>query len=158
MVMFSIIASAGDNAGTSAETNANRQTTSADTLHNQGNDTTFKDGKRPSVTGKTWQKNSAMTPTQDTIKSVQKELSTRGYQVSVDGVNGPQTQKAIRSLQKENNLQVSGNINDETLSFLNIPAQDRSPASVKDSENFRNDRETPSTDTMDSTMDREPEE
>lgn len=60
------------------------------------------------------------TPSAETVRQVQRSLNREGYSLSVDGILGPETQAAIRSFQSDNDLDVSGRLNNETLSELDV--------------------------------------
>ena len=62
-----------------------------------------------------------VTPSQETIIAVQKEMTQLGYYHGhVDGLIGPQTEKAIRWFQSVDKLPVTGQIDDPTLKALRI--------------------------------------
>jgi Putative peptidoglycan binding domain len=62
-----------------------------------------------------------VTPSQDIIIAVQKELTQLGYyHGGVDGLIGPQTEGAIRWFQSVDKLPVTGRIDDATLNALRI--------------------------------------
>jgi hypothetical protein len=62
-----------------------------------------------------------VTPSQQTIVAVQKELTQLGYYHStIDGLISPQTQQAIRWFQSVNKLPVTGQIDNPTLKELGI--------------------------------------
>lgn len=57
--------------------------------------------------------------TPDTIRQVQQTLQQQGmYHGRVDGVWGPQTQAAVRSYQQNNNLNASGQLDQQTMASL----------------------------------------
>jgi peptidoglycan hydrolase-like protein with peptidoglycan-binding domain len=57
--------------------------------------------------------------TPDTIRQVQQTLQQQGlYHARVDGVWGPQTQAAVRSYQQNNNLNASGQLDQQTMASL----------------------------------------
>lgn len=59
--------------------------------------------------------------TTDNIRSVQNALSAQGLEVGqADGRFGPQTRSALREYQQNNDLAVTGTINQETLDSLGI--------------------------------------
>ncbi|HTI83342.1 MAG TPA: peptidoglycan-binding domain-containing protein [Acetobacteraceae bacterium] len=61
----------------------------------------------------------AVTP--DTIRQVQQALLQQNmYRGQVDGVWGPQTQSAVRQYQQKNNLNASGQLDQQTLGSLNV--------------------------------------
>jgi Putative peptidoglycan binding domain len=62
-----------------------------------------------------------VTPSQETIIAVQKELTQLGYYHGrVDGLMDPQTERAIRWFQSVDKLPVTGQIDDATLNALRI--------------------------------------
>jgi peptidoglycan hydrolase-like protein with peptidoglycan-binding domain len=62
-----------------------------------------------------------VTASQETIVAVQKELTQLGYyHGQVDGLIGPQTERAIRWFQSVDKLPVTGQIDDSTLKALRI--------------------------------------
>jgi peptidoglycan hydrolase-like protein with peptidoglycan-binding domain len=61
------------------------------------------------------------TPSRDTVMSAQRQLQQSGlYKGSIDGRLGPQTQAAIRQYQQNNNLNVTGQLDQPTMSKLGI--------------------------------------
>lgn len=58
----------------------------------------------------------------DDIKDIQQTLKGAGYKVSADGYLGPNTQQAIRSFQTDNNLTVTGFLDQNTLNSINAGA------------------------------------
>jgi peptidoglycan hydrolase-like protein with peptidoglycan-binding domain len=62
-----------------------------------------------------------VTPSQETIVAVQKELAQLGYYHGpIDGLIGPQTERAISWFQSVDKLPVTGQIDDPTLKALRI--------------------------------------
>ena len=62
-----------------------------------------------------------MTPSQETIVAVQKELAKLGYYHGpIDGLIGPQTEGAISWFQSVDQLSATGQIDDPTLKALRI--------------------------------------
>jgi peptidoglycan hydrolase-like protein with peptidoglycan-binding domain len=60
-------------------------------------------------------------PSQEAIVAVQKELTQLGYyHGTIDGLIGPQTEKAIRWFQDVDKLPVTGQLDDATLQALRI--------------------------------------
>ena len=56
-----------------------------------------------------------------TVVAVQRKLAQLGYYHSqIDGIDGPETQKAIRWFQSTDKIAVTGQINDQTLKALQI--------------------------------------
>lgn len=62
-------------------------------------------------------------------RDVQNALSSRGYDLQVDGIMGKNTRNALMRFQKDEGLTESGQIDTETLRALNIQS-DRVPSSV----------------------------
>lgn len=54
------------------------------------------------------------------VKDVQESLNDEGHNLSVDGIWGPNTTAAIRDFQRQNNLDISGNLDSETIAELNV--------------------------------------
>ncbi|MFP3988242.1 peptidoglycan-binding protein [Streptomyces sp. E11-3] len=54
----------------------------------------------------------------DAVRALQKELNTKGYRLSVDGVFGAGTKSAVRSFQKKKNLDVDGIVGPQTWQAL----------------------------------------
>jgi peptidoglycan hydrolase-like protein with peptidoglycan-binding domain len=62
-----------------------------------------------------------LTPSQETIAAVQKELARLGYyHGQVDGLIGPQMERAIRWFQSVDKLPVTGQLDESTLKALQI--------------------------------------
>jgi hypothetical protein len=62
-----------------------------------------------------------VTPAQETIVAVQKELANLGYYHGpIDGLIGPQTERAISWFQSVDKLSITGQIDDPTLKALRI--------------------------------------
>jgi len=57
---------------------------------------------------------------QSTIKQAQEKLSTKGHDVSADGVLGPKTQAAVKEFQEKEGIQASGQLDQETLAALGV--------------------------------------
>ena len=58
---------------------------------------------------------------ESTVVAVQQELAKLGYyHGQIDGIDGPETQKAIRWFQSTDKIAVTGQINDQTLKALQI--------------------------------------
>lgn len=64
----------------------------------------------------------ATTSSNAQVESVQASLAQEGYNVSVDGVWGPQSVEALRQFQQANNLDATGQIDAQTLAALNVDA------------------------------------
>lgn len=54
----------------------------------------------------------------DQVKDVQTKLNSAGYNVTVDGYYGPQTEQAVKEYQTKNGLTVDGIVGDKTYSAL----------------------------------------
>ena len=54
------------------------------------------------------------------VRQIQEKLKALGYSVTVDGLLGPVTDRAIRSFQEANNLTVDGIVGPVTLKILNM--------------------------------------
>lgn len=52
------------------------------------------------------------------VKNLQQQLVKAGYNIKVDGIFGPETQRAVLNFQKANNLKVDGIVGPQTLSSL----------------------------------------
>lgn len=59
----------------------------------------------------------------DQVRQVQEELAERGHQIDVDGIWGPKTQQALRDFQKEQGMQETGQLNQQTASALGLSGQ-----------------------------------
>lgn len=55
-----------------------------------------------------------------TVKKAQAALNEKGYNLAVDGRNGPNTQNAVRSFQEKNGLTASGTLDSSTLGALGV--------------------------------------
>lgn len=62
-----------------------------------------------------WLKNGTRS---DEVRDVQNRLNSAGYNVTVDGYYGPQTEKAVRDYQSKNGLTVDGIVGDKTYGSL----------------------------------------
>ena len=65
------------------------------------------------------------------VRKVQNYLQQKGYNVKVDGIWGPKTSDAVKQFQQQNNLQATGQLDQQTLAQMNIQpsGQQRAPAS-----------------------------
>lgn len=54
------------------------------------------------------------------VRAAQSALNDKGFNVSVDGRMGPQTESALRSFQDKNGLAQSGTLDDATLNALGV--------------------------------------
>jgi peptidoglycan hydrolase-like protein with peptidoglycan-binding domain len=60
----------------------------------------------------------------DTIRQVQQSLQQQGlYHAGPDGVWGPRTEAAVRSFQQKNNINPTGQLDQQTLASLNVGNQ-----------------------------------
>ena len=58
-----------------------------------------------------------------TVRSVQQSLQDKGFDVGpIDGVMGPRTQSALREFQQRQGIQGAGQLNQETMSALEVRA------------------------------------
>lgn len=58
------------------------------------------------------------------IIQIQKRLAAEGYDPgTADGVWGPQTEAAVRNFQKDQDLNATGQLNEETIAILLVPAE-----------------------------------
>jgi peptidoglycan hydrolase-like protein with peptidoglycan-binding domain len=56
---------------------------------------------------------------QDEVKQAQQKLKSEGlYKGEVDGIAGPETKQALEEFQKQNGLQQTGSLDQETMSKL----------------------------------------
>jgi Putative peptidoglycan binding domain len=55
-----------------------------------------------------------------TVKKAQAALNDKGYNLTIDGRNGPSTQNAVRDFQTKNGLTASGTLDDSTMSALGV--------------------------------------
>lgn len=70
------------------------------------------------------------------VESVQASLAQEGYNVSVDGVWGPQTADALRQFQQANSLDATGEIDARTLAALNVDASASQGTAMGESRNW----------------------
>jgi peptidoglycan hydrolase-like protein with peptidoglycan-binding domain len=54
------------------------------------------------------------------VRQVQQALNSRGANVSVDGVMGPQTRNALMDFQRQNNIDATGRVDQRTASALGV--------------------------------------
>ena len=64
--------------------------------------------------------NSANGMSQQDVKSLQQALKGQGENVKADGIWGPSTQAALKHYQQQNNLPVTGQLDQATRSKLNL--------------------------------------
>lgn len=57
------------------------------------------------------------------VRTVQYLLASRGHQLAIDGVFGPETQREVRRFQRARNLQVDGIVGPQTWSALVVQAE-----------------------------------
>src|SRR5699024_1492848 len=53
-------------------------------------------------------------------KELQKKLNDKGQDIAEDGANGPDTEKAVRAVQKDEGIQEDGIVGDDTIDVLGI--------------------------------------
>jgi len=61
------------------------------------------------------------------VREVQQVLNSRGFRTRTDGVMGPRTENAVRSFQRANNLEPTGQLNSQTLVALGIQKSEAQP-------------------------------
>lgn len=59
------------------------------------------------------------------IRNIQQTLRNEGYSIAVDGLWGPQTRQAVRSYQAQNNLSVTGELDNQTITRMNMDRSTR---------------------------------
>lgn len=60
---------------------------------------------------------------QQTVRQVQQKLKDEGHEVGqIDGIMGPKTQAALKEYQKQEGMDASGQLDQETLSSLGVEA------------------------------------
>jgi len=95
-------------------------------------------GKRMSEKGVETEKDELYN--EETIRFVQKQLKLAGYDPGpIDGIFGRRTKKAIRLFQKDNELEMTGNINKETLSLLKTINEHKKETMSNDIHKIRSD-------------------
>jgi peptidoglycan hydrolase-like protein with peptidoglycan-binding domain len=57
---------------------------------------------------------------ESTIRQAQEKLSSKGHDVTPDGVLGPKTQAAVKEFQQQEGIQASGQLDQETLAALGV--------------------------------------
>lgn len=71
--------------------------------------------------GQSSQRQQQQSMDQDTVRQLQEQLQNQGYQVGeVDGVLGPRTQQALTNFQRDQNLQATGQPDQQTMAALGI--------------------------------------
>ncbi len=106
--------SAAENGATSAATN--RATTPA-----AKRSTTAQANRSNSGEANRSENNGEVAPSSATISAAQRRLQKNGfYKGNVDGQMGPETQAAVREYQKSSNLNVTGRLDQATLSKLGV--------------------------------------
>lgn len=67
------------------------------------------------------------------VQDVQSALSSRGYDLQVDGIMGPNTKSALTRFQRDQGIPETGRMDTETMRALNLEqGTERVPASVSD--------------------------
>ncbi|WP_448192304.1 peptidoglycan-binding domain-containing protein [Azospirillum sp. sgz301742] len=61
----------------------------------------------------------------DNIRKVQRALNTEGYNLSVDGVWGPNSTRALSDYQGKHGLNATGHLDRDTLAALNVEPSSR---------------------------------
>jgi peptidoglycan hydrolase-like protein with peptidoglycan-binding domain len=68
---------------------------------------------------------------QDMVRQVQTRLQQAGaYNGGIDGIWGPQTEAAVRSYQQQRNLNVTGQLDGDTLASLNLGGTNQNPGNL----------------------------
>lgn len=63
--------------------------------------------------------------THEDTRQVQQALKDAGFEPGpVDGILGPRTREALRNFQTANNLQATGEVNQDTLAALQVPSEE----------------------------------
>lgn len=58
------------------------------------------------------------------VRNIQQALNDQGSNIGVDGIWGPNTRRALRDFQRSNGLDVTGQLDRETVAALNLGGQD----------------------------------
>src|SRR5699024_8431899 len=58
------------------------------------------------------------------VEEAQSKLNNHGYDIAIDGIFGSATQSAVKSFQRESNIQVDGIVGEDTLTALNNGANE----------------------------------
>ncbi len=75
--------------------------------------------------------------TSNTIRDVQQSLQQDGlYRGQIDGVWGPQTRSAVRRYQQQHNITVTGQLDQETLSSMNLGGTNQGSAQQPASQRY----------------------
>ncbi|MEJ0016323.1 MAG: peptidoglycan-binding domain-containing protein [Acetobacteraceae bacterium] len=91
--------------------------------------------------------------TPEMIRSVQQTLQQNGlYRGHVDGVWGPRTQSAVRGYQQQHNLTASGQLDQATLSAMNLGTSPDTAQQAPDSQRYGSNYNPPLTTSPDGTM------
>jgi peptidoglycan hydrolase-like protein with peptidoglycan-binding domain len=61
-----------------------------------------------------------MASTSPEVRDAQRALHDRGFNVAVDGIYGPSTEQALRDFQRQQGLQQTGQLDQQTLSALGV--------------------------------------
>ena len=113
----------GANTGTTGSTYGTTGTTgstmgSAGTTGSTMGSNTAPSGSAYGTTGSTMGSNTNMSS--DEVRQLQQALNDNGENLNVDGVMGPETERALRDYQQKNGLQASGTLDEQTRQKLNI--------------------------------------
>lgn len=108
-------------AGTSAAIAAgDTQSRSSDSSGMQQSDSPRMEGRTGASGSASVSGSAQMQNDPETIRQVQQQLSQKGHDVSADGMMGPKTQAALKKFQKQEGLQATGKLDQQTLTALGI--------------------------------------
>lgn len=78
---------------------------------------------------------------QDTVRQLQEQLQSQGYDVGeVDGVLGPNTRQALTDFQRDQNLQASGQPDEQTMAALGIEPGASQQAEIPETQQQQRDQ------------------
>jgi len=104
----------------------------------ESTDTTYKDTYKGTAMERDTAQHQAidnLTASKTQVRSIQSALSTRGYDLAVDGMMGPNTQSALKRFQRDQGLNETGRIDSQTLNALDLNGStdfERVPSSMDD--------------------------
>ncbi len=108
-------------AGTSAAIAAgDTQSRSSDSSSTQQSDSPRMEGSTGASGSASVSGSAQMQNDPETIRQVQQQLSQKGHDVSADGMMGPKTQAALKKFQKQEGLQATGQLDQQTLTALGV--------------------------------------
>ncbi len=75
----------------------------------------------------------ALSSDSDAVRQAQQALNQQGYDVGpIDGIHGPMTQGALREFQQDQNLQATGQLDQETASALGLEVSEFAAGEFED--------------------------